>query len=174
MVVSATGRRSVDIVLIMPEFDLAVNTARIRMISSESQRLNHASTYERTLLKRLEEETVGACGEIAVAKHLDGWFVPGVNTFHKVADCMKNIEVRSTTIATGCLIVRDNDDNGRKYILAIVASPSVKLIGWMYGKNAKVDKFKRDPGSRRQAWFVPQDQLYSMNEFLKDATEEEF
>ncbi len=160
-----------SIELTIPEFDLAVNTARLRMIASASLRLNHASTYDRNLLKRLEQETVGACGEIAVAKLFGAWFVPSVNTFHRTPDCLQDVEVRSTHHENGCLVVRRNDHNQRRFICCIVSAPTVRFAGWLYGHQAKKDEFLKNPGNMREEWFVPQQYLSSMdemNEFLVD------
>jgi hypothetical protein len=152
--------------LTLPEWDLAVNTARIRIIASASQRLNHATTYQRDVLTRLKEEVVGACGEIGLAKSAGQWFVPGLNTFHSTPDFLRDVEVRSTDRADGSLIIRDNDDGGRRYVLALVSGSRVKLAGWMLGSDAKKDQWVRDPHGNRPAWFVPQRALRSMEEFV--------
>jgi hypothetical protein len=146
--------------LTLPEFEVAINTARLRIVASAMQRLNHASTYQRDLVKRLDEEVVGACGEMAVGKATGRWFVPSVNTFHRTPDCLKDVEVRATALPTGSLIVRENDADDRRFVLAIVQAPRVTLVGWMTGSEAKQPEFSRDPHGHRQAWFVPQDRLH--------------
>ncbi len=148
--------------LTLSEFDLAINTARLRMIASESLNCNHATTYERTLVKRLEEEVVGACGEIAFAKHIGKFFVPSVNAFNKEADVGLNVEVRSTIRLDGCLIVRNNDLDDRAFVLAIVDGKNVDLAGWLYGRDAKKDEWIKNPHGYRKAWFVPQNCLIAV------------
>ena len=149
---------SVEVDLTLVDFNLAVSTSMLRIVASASIGCNHATTYKRSLLKRLHEETVGACGEIAFAKYLGTFFVPSVNTFHVLPD-VGNTEVRTTDNEKGCLIVRDNDSNDRVFVLAIVIENTVKLVGWTYGRDAKVAEFVRDPHGNRPAWFVPQDKL---------------
>jgi hypothetical protein len=78
----------VTVELTLMEFLVAIETAKTRMVASAMQQINHATTYDRTWVRRLHEETVGACGEIAVGKYLGAWFVPSVNTFHRVPDCL--------------------------------------------------------------------------------------
>ena len=157
----------IDIELTLPEFGQAVTTAWMRIMASAMQRLNHATTYQRTLVKRLEEEVVGACGEIAVGKYADKWFVPSVNTFHRVPDCLQDVEVRATAhFDTGRLIVRDNDSNDRRYVLALVEGQKVRLAGWIYGHEAKRSEWVQDPHGQRPAWFVPQGALRAMDELV--------
>jgi hypothetical protein len=160
-------RTVVEIELTIPEFGQAVSTAWMRIMASAMQRLNHATTYRRTLVKRLEEEVVGACGEIAVGKYADKWFVPSVNTFHRVPDCLGDVEVRATAIVdSGHLIVRDNDSDERRFVLALVDGQRVLLAGWAYGHEAKRPEWLRDPHSQRPAWFVPRDALRNICELI--------
>jgi hypothetical protein len=156
---------STTVQLTLPEWDLAVNTARIRIIASASQGLNHATTYKRDALTRLKEEVIGACGEIGLGKLTGQWFVPGLNTFHSAPDCLRDVEVRSTDRADGSLIVRDNDADDRRFVLAVVSGSKVSFLGWMWGREAKQDRWVRDPHGNRQAWFVPQRVLRSMDSF---------
>lgn len=149
--------------LTLPEWDLAVNTARLRIISSVSQGLNPATTYKRNALTRLTEEVVGACGEIGMAKALGLWFVPGLNTFHVSADVLHDVEVRGTALPHGSLIVRDNDADERRFVLALVDGTSVTLAGWLWGGEAKQEKWFRKPPKERPAWFVPQRAVRPMN-----------
>jgi hypothetical protein len=156
-------RNGVTVSLTLPEWDLAVNTARIRIISSAAQNLNHATTYKRNVLERLTEEVVGACGEIGLAKAFGVWFVPGLNTFHNKADFLDDIESRATHLPTGSLIVRDNDSDARRFVLALVKGNRVTLVGWLLGGEAKQSKWLRSPSGERPAWFVPQHCLHPIN-----------
>jgi len=144
------------------EFHCAAQTALLRMAVSIAAGLNHASTYQRTWMKRLEEETIGACGELAVAKAFNRFLVPSVNTFHRVPDCIRDVEVRSTSIPDGRLIIRDNDAQDRRYILCTVTLPNVILCGWLFGHEARQDVFLDNPNNVRKAWFVPQTKLNPM------------
>jgi hypothetical protein len=118
------------------------------------------------MVRRIHEEFVGACGELAVAKSAGVFFLPSVNTFHRVPDFLSDYEVRSTDLADGSLIVRDNDDDERRYILATVLGDVVNLVGWIKGSEAKKQEWLRDPGNRRPSWFVPQASLMPIEEVL--------
>lgn len=145
--------------LTVREIAAAVDVAMQRLCASTEAGHNHASTYQRTFLKRLEEETIGACGEIAFCKGLGKFWSPTVNTFHAIADVGKNIEVRATARDDGSLIVRDNDDPDRWYVLVTGEPPVMTIRGRIRGRDAKRDEYLRNPHGHRQAWFVPQSAL---------------
>lgn len=118
------------------------------------------------MVERLSDEVCGACGEIALSKAAGQWFVPSVNTFHRVPDCLGDVEVRSTLRQDGSLIVRDNDASDRRYVLAVVTAPDVFLAGWLYGRECKKSEYLRNPNGHRESWFVPQSALRPISELL--------
>ena len=136
--------------------------AGVRITASEAQNLNHATTYTREFRTRMEQESVGAIGEKAFAKWR-GLYAADINTFHKKADAGTIYEVRSTSTRTGKLLVRENDDDLRAYILCLVGLDGRVLIrGWCWGWEAKQDKYVFDPHGHRSIWGVPQDDLQPM------------
>ena len=141
------------------EFKACVDVANQRMTLSSEKGHNHASTYERTHLQRIEQEITGACGEMAVCKALGKFWTPSVNTFHTVADVVPAIEVRATRREDGCLIVRENDPSDRYYFLVVGEPPVVQVVGYMLGAQAKHPTFMRDPNGHRASYFVPQNLL---------------
>lgn len=152
------------------EFNLAVQSAVLRLTLSAAMKLDPANVRPRSWVRRMHDEIVGACGEIAFAKHCGRFLVPSVNTFHRVPDCFSDVELRATDIAEGKLIVRDNDDASRRYVLAIVDAPAVRLAGWMFGHEAQAERFVGNPHGTRPAWFVPQSELRPMETFEQEAT----
>lgn len=155
------------ITLSIPEYHHAVQTAVLRMVVSSASKMNHASTYERSWLRRLEEEVVGAAGEIAVAKSVGAFHIGSVNTFHRVPDVLGNLEVRATSREDGCLIVRDNDPDDRPYVLVVGEAPNLRIAGYCWGADAKRDEFLRNPHGHRLAWFVPQSSLLSWADYIQ-------
>ncbi len=141
------------------EFFHAVDTARSRMMVSMAMRINAATTYKRSLNQRINEEVVGAVGEIAIAKTLDAFHIGSVNTFHRVPDCIADTEVRATSFENGSLIIRDNDPENRCYVLVVGEAPTVRIAGWIMGYDAKQDEWIKNPHGHRTAWFVPQSAL---------------
>ena len=109
----------------------------------------------------------GALCEAAAAKWL-GVFWPNRWEGKQSCDVGENVEIRSTRLQNGCLILTDRDHDDRPYILAIPVEPDVTLAGWMFGYEAKVPEFwtQKDNG-RPPAYFVPQSRLHSMYAFSR-------
>ncbi len=149
----------IDVVLTEWEFKTAVDVANTRMATSNAAGLNHASTYSRTYYRRLQEEIVGACGEMVFAKATGRFWSHSVNTFHHVADVGLRFEVRASDREDGCLIVRDNDDENRWYVGVFGEPPNMMIAGCILGSDAKRAEWVRDPHGHRPAWFVPQHSL---------------
>lgn len=141
------------------EYKYCMDVAAVRMATSNGAGWNHASTYQRTYLKRTEEEVVGACGEMVVAKALDCYWIPSVNTFHVESDLRRDVEVRATAGTSNRLIVRANDPDDRMYVLVVGEPPTMTVVGWIYGHEAKRDEWRDNPHGHRPAWFVPQSAL---------------
>lgn len=150
---------SVEVKLSLAEFAVAVQSAMTRMLVSAGSGINHASTYKRTLLTRLQEETVGCCGELAIGKLTDRYFLPEVGTFHTKPDCFDDIEIRSTAVANGRMIIRENDEDSRRYVFCVVTGNTVAVVGWLYGHEAKKPEYRDNPNGYRPAWWVPQNKL---------------
>jgi hypothetical protein len=151
--------------LTVSEIVSCYHVAGHRITASEAQRLNHASTYQRGIRTRFDQESVGAIGERAFAKWLNVYSTDPINTFHDTPDCGDRFEIRSTSFPDGRLIVRDNDADDRIYVLALVGLDGrVILRGWIRGSDAKQPKWIWNPNEVRQAWGVVQDALNPMSQ----------
>lgn len=159
---------AVDVTLDPWQYKACMDLAATRMATSNQAGWDHASTYERGYLLRTTQEVMGACGEMAAALALNVFWSPSVNTFHGTSDLPGNIEVRSTTERGYSLIVRDNDPPNRIYVLVVGEPPTLTVVGWMTGTDARQDRFLRDPHSHRPAWFVPQSELTPINVLAED------
>lgn len=155
-----------EVVITLPwqALNLAADAAKDRMNSGANKALNHATVRSRNWLTRYKDELMGALGELAVAQ----WFgmpnfKPPLGTFHSIPDC-NGVEVRSTDIETGRLIVRDNDPSDRAYVLCLVRGPDVVLAGWMVGRDAKHNQWLSNPHGYRPCWMVPRAALLPMHE----------
>ena len=85
---------------------------------------------------------------MVVGRKFSRTFLPAVNTFHSQADVGEDIEVRSTPHLNGSLILRDNDDPARRYVL-VICDPMLGFAvrGWCYGYEARTDEWaKTDEG----------------------------
>ena len=100
-----------------------------------------------------------ACAEMAVAKHMNRYWVPADSAFSDLdADVGGNIHVRSTRIRRGSLILHDRDKPGW-YVLVIDRMPEFDIAGWIHTDDGIREEFYRDPGTGRPAYFVPQGKL---------------
>lgn len=101
-----------------------------------------------------------AGAEMAVAKLLGLFWSPALLTQTKeVADVGKDIQVRHTTLNSGCLIVAPEDPDEHTYYLATGELPTFMIHGPIRGEAAKRKVWLRNPGERGRAYFVPQNAL---------------
>lgn len=129
-----------------------------RFAVSRAQGLNAASTYTSNWMEQLGREIRGAAAEMLVAKELDRHYESSVGTFHSTPD-VAGWEVRSTSIEHGCLILRDNDPDDRRYVLVVGSAPDLRIAGWCLGGEGKQEWNLRNPNGDRPAWFVQQHHL---------------
>ena len=106
----------------------------------------------------------GACGEAAVAKALGIYWSGSLGDF-KAKDVGKH-QVRTTHHPDGCLILHKTDLNEDIFLLVTGLAPEYELRGWTQGFEGKhLKHWRTDTG--RPAFFVPQEALYPMAEFIK-------
>jgi hypothetical protein len=101
----------------------------------------------------------GAAAELALAKYLNVYTMPAINTF-KAPD-VQGFQVRSTKYSNGRLIIRPKDNGDAPYVLAVTGDlPRVTLVGLLpSGGAAKVPKYDHD-----DSWWVPQCDLTDLPE----------
>jgi len=98
----------------------------------------------------------GALGEMALAKHL-GIYWSGKGEM-KEPD-VGVVDVRTTPLNDGRLILHPNDDDERKFWLLTGYNGVYDVRGWIYGVDGKQKKFWSDPAGNRPAYFVKQKYL---------------
>lgn len=102
----------------------------------------------------------GACGEVAAARALQRFWGGDTNTFKK-PDLGTKIQVR-TRSGIGPrtdLIVRSNDSDDDAFVLVIGQAPNFEVVGWIYGDDAKKERWAHEHGGRELAYFVPREEL---------------
>lgn len=140
-----------------------------RMLTSKPLGINHASTYVRTPIERLNEETIGVCAEYAFCALVGITYRWPINEFHSVPDC-GDAEIRGTWRSDGRLIIRDNDSSDRWFYLLTTrrstgpwvidqAPPTMVLRGFIKGRDAKRAIYRDNPNNYRPCWMVPQTDL---------------
>ena len=128
---------------------------------------DHASRYDRQLnyheyIGQLSE-AVGS--EIATAKYFALTdFSPTHSTFKTEADVGSRIEVKWTKYADGHLVIHKSDRPTDIAVLVCGRSPNYILAGWMPIAAAR---FKRYWNPRDQNWWIGQNDLRPMENFLE-------
>lgn len=101
----------------------------------------------------------GALGEVAVAKAYN-LFWHGTLGQYGATDVGGLVEVRTCLKPSHSLILHPDDADERPFVLVHVAAPVCTILGWTLGKRGKDQRFWRDPGTGRPAFFVPRDALF--------------
>ena len=98
----------------------------------------------------------GALGEMALAKHL-GIYWDGKGKMR--APDVGDVDVRTRSKHTYDLIVHDRDDDGRFIYLLTGGNGTYRFHGGICARDAKHERYWKDPAGGRPAYFVPQSDL---------------
>lgn len=109
----------------------------------------------------------GAIAEAEVAHHLG---VPWNASVGRpgAPDIVPGVEVRSTTLRDGCLILHPPDVDSSRFILVVGELPNLHIVGWQRKADiVDLNRYRvvRGWNQQRTAFFVPQSQLRPMDEF---------
>jgi len=99
----------------------------------------------------------GACGEYAAARFLNVCWTGSVGTFGE--DLKPNIEVKTRSNHSYDLLIRNNEDLDKIFILVTGTAPHFWVRGWAVGKHVVSDKWIKYYGNRPGAWFIPVSEL---------------
>jgi len=106
----------------------------------------------------------GCLGEFAVAqflgKHWDGNIgLPGPG------DVGSKIEVRTTPLLDGRLLINEHDQTNANWVLVCGSNGDYILVGWLEGILAKVDKYwaKISANNTKEMYCIPQSELKPMH-----------
>lgn len=111
----------------------------------------------------------GAMAEFAVAKYLNVLWKPETtkpDSAPDIGDIGKHLQVRSTGLVDGCLLIKPTDENLHMFVLVIGDANAtdfparVNIVGCMVGRDCKKVRWQKD-GS--DTYFVPQSELMPVN-----------
>lgn len=109
-----------------------------------------------------DKHITGSVGEFVVSLALElNW--PGTGQL-KGADVGRDLQVRSTHWPEGRLRVHDYDADDAIFILVTGRRLHYMVRGWLYGHEAKNPDWSTAPDGKREAFFVPQQNLHPMSE----------
>lgn len=153
-----------ELVQITPvEFAVASLVGSMREISAHRDGRQHVAGGP--IEDGIRNHVLGAVGELAVAKALNVFWGGSVNTF-KLAGDVGRIEVRHTARHENRLLVREQDPDARAFVLVTGYPPELVVRGWIWGADAKVDRWAENPGDRGRCYFVPQGELYPIRDLV--------
>jgi hypothetical protein len=113
----------------------------------------------------------GACGEAAVAKRLNRFWLGAWGLDPKAFPFdVGGYQVRTNKAPDGALRLYEEDDPAHIFILVNGMEPHFVLSGWLYAREGKVPRyFGQERGDRPPLWLVPQPQLHAMEDLPDDA-----
>ena len=149
-----------DVRLDNREFFLAAQTGVMRRIQAKQRGEVHVAGADDRDGWRNDIE--GACGEMAVCKHLGVYWQGGVGLQRHSGDCHR-YEVRTTALRrTGHLLLRPGDHDDAIFILVVGTAPQFALVGWLYGHEGKQAEYAQAPNNRTSCYMVPQSALHAL------------
>lgn len=133
-----------------------------RNLASLQKGLNDNERCDKNTNWQNDIESAGA--ECAAAQALNRYWPGGVNTF-EAPDIPPDIQVRSSIEEGYSLLVRKKDKDEERFVLVIGKMPTFDIVGWLYGHEAKMERWLRNPDNKGPAYFVPQGYLNPMENF---------
>lgn len=107
----------------------------------------------------------GAQGECAAARSLGAYWPMTINAPKALPDLLPDWQVRTRLNHEHDLIVRDDDSDDQRFVLVTGSGPEFMVHGWLLGRDAKRDEWRKDRGGRGAPCFwVPQSALRPLSE----------
>ena len=109
--------------------------------------------------------TLGVAGEMAFSA------MTGLPRLHTLDDAegigapdfAPDLEIRTRSVRTYDLLIWPDNDPARRYVLMVTTEPrAFEAKGWLQGHVAAQQRFLRQVTGRPAAYFVPQQELWSM------------
>lgn len=112
-----------------------------------------------------DHDVNGCVGELTLAKHLNRYWNGNFGDL-SAADVDKNYQARASDYdgPNAGLILHKPDKDDHVFVKAFIRLPRVRLMGWLYGHEGKLDMFWTDrmrPG--RPAYLIPHADLRPMS-----------
>lgn len=160
------------VALTWSEMRVGAEIAVTRRCMGLSGQSGHSYGSEQIAGLGMDHEVEGVWAEIAVAKWL-GVYWPGLGLKKHTVDAGL-VEVRSIDHRKKRLLLHPKDQDGLPFVLVLVTPddlPCVTLLGWVWGREGKVQKFWADPVGGRPAYFVDSGILRPMTELQSALSE---
>lgn len=106
-------------------------------------------------------DIIGAAGELAFAKGTRQFWSGSVGTY-KAGD-VGETQIRTVDSPNKRLLVRDADTSEDRFVLVRLVEksrlPKFRLVGWVWGHEAKARGHREAPNGRPACYFVPDEDL---------------
>lgn len=145
----------IDVQLEMFEVELAAAVGLRRQLEALKQGLLDTYGFTGT---GWSEHIEGAAGELAFAKATGRFWNGSINTFKSGGD-VGRVQIRTRSKQDYDLLIRPDDADLDAFVLVVGTVPKFCVVGWLYGHEAKQEKWLRYYGNRPGAYFVPQPEL---------------
>jgi hypothetical protein len=118
--------------------------------------------------KALDIHLLGAAGELAVASYLGLKHELYKETeARRGSDDLPGIDVKTRSNHSYDLIVQKNEDPRKKFVLVTIFKQQTLIWGWCHGGDAMQQQYWADYAGGRPAFFVPKENLRSLDTLLK-------
>jgi hypothetical protein len=99
---------------------------------------------------------IGCAGELALAKCLDRFWNGAFGSL-SAADVARQYQVRASAYngPNAGLILHPGDNDQQAFVKVLVRLPQVTLIGWLFGRDGKQDRFWTELQAGRPCYLVP-------------------
>ena len=151
----------ITIELSADEILAACVVAAQRKITSDKRRLDgHDSRRAEHYLEQRtwDQEIESSMAEIAVARWRNRYWMGSHFNGHDSGTDAGGSQVRWTQHSSGHLIVYEEDDAEKPFVFVTGRSPRMTIVGWIYGHEAKQDKYWRED-VKCPSWWIPQNDL---------------
>lgn len=151
-------------VLTTSDLYFAAQAGIMRRISAIKKQRNEPFGTPSTDLWDVDIESCIA--EYLVAKAFNmAWIPYRENPIEIQADVGANIQIRSTKLQYGNLILHEEDKDDHFFVLVIGTGLDKRIVGWITGEDGKQQMYWQTK-TGRPCYFVPQSRLHSIEEFF--------
>lgn len=150
-----------NVTLTEHELSLAVEIGKARHLSALRDGKNNAFGARKK--DDWSMHILGATGELVVAKALGIYWSATVDTYKTKSDLPGGLEVRARSRDDYDLIVRANDPDDVPFVLVVGEDLTFRVPGWIWGREAKQEKWLKTYANRTPAYFVPQSALCGLD-----------
>ena len=157
--------KSIQIILTESDVDLARKSAHTHLDYCASIS-HHQPGANPDLFKRA---FTGFCGEIAFAKYMRLPWQYKIGSENAKTGDFNGIEIRTTYIPRGNLILNQRDKPERIFVLAkLFNENTVEICGWEFGHNIMIDKYRFvRPQFQEKLWMLHTSRLRDINILLQ-------